>query len=100
MSDDTPPLGVLSEPQENRTPQSALRLLRNKGKWHGAGMGGETCSPKTRTEEKASVMPGTMRSQVGTFSSIGAFCPRILPDESDAHLAPNALGSAAGLTQQ
>lgn len=29
-----PPLGVLSEPQENRTrPQKALQLLRNKGKW-------------------------------------------------------------------
>lgn len=37
-----PPLGVLSEPQKNRThPQSASQLLRNRGEWWcGAGGGG------------------------------------------------------------
>lgn len=82
-----PPLGVLSEPQENRArPQKATcNSLGTKGNgvvlgWVG-GIVTETgrevhcCSPKTKREEEASVLPGTIRSQAGTFPSLPSVPP-------------------------
>lgn len=33
------------------------------------------CSPKTKREEEASVLPGTMRIQAGTFTSLASAPP-------------------------